>query len=66
MNSSNKIIVEKIKSFKLFDLNSYNILVNNFGIDSVKEVFNELYNAADEVEKEKFIFFLQITRILGL
>ena len=44
MNSSNKIIVEKIKSFKLFDLNSYNILVNNFGIDRVKEVFNELYN----------------------
>ena len=42
MNSSNKIIVEKIKSFKLFDLNSYNILVNNFGIDRVKEVFNEL------------------------
>ena len=36
MNSSNKIIVEKIKSFKLFDLNSYNILVNNFGIDRVK------------------------------
>ena len=53
MNSINKIIVEKIKSFKLFDLNSYNILVNNFGIDRVKEVFNELYNAADEVEKEK-------------
>ena len=41
MNSSNKIIVEKIKSFKLFDLNSYNILVNNFGIDRVKEVFND-------------------------
>ena len=55
MNSSNKIIVEKIKSFKLFDLNSYNILVNNFGIDRVKEVFNELYNAADEVEKEKLL-----------
>ena len=55
MNSSNKIIVEKIKSFKLFDLNSYNILVNNFGIDRVKEVFNELYNAADEVEKEIWI-----------
>ena len=55
MNSSNKIIVEKIKSFKLFDLNSYNILVNNFGIDRVKEVFNELYNAADELEKEKLL-----------
>jgi len=55
MNFSNKIIVEKIKSFKLFDLNSYNILVNNFGIDRVKEVFNELYNAADEGEKEKLL-----------
>ena len=55
MNSSNKIIIEKIKSFKLFDLNSYNILVNNFGIDRVKEVFNELYNAADEDEKEKLL-----------
>lgn len=42
MNSSNKIIVEKIKSFKLFDINSYNILVNNFGIDRVKEVFRTI------------------------
>lgn len=58
MNSSNKIIVEKIKSFKLFDLNSYNILVNNFGIDRVKEVFNELYNAADEVEKENCLIYI--------
>ena len=55
MNSSNKIIVEKIKSFKLFDLNSYNILVNNFGIDRVKEVFYELYIAADVVDNEKLL-----------
>lgn len=51
----NKNIIEKIKSFKVFDLKAYNTLVKSFGINSVNETFDNLYNTADEKEKQKLI-----------